>query len=100
MFSLYSSLISSVAKARQYSHEPQRIEKIASGVVFQGDHGRHVIRFVDSIWQCDCEEYRRSDMCRHIRTLDMIEAETGVSYVPDPDFWLTPILAEQPVLPG
>lgn len=96
----YSSLISSVAKARQYCQEPERVERIARGVVFQGDHSRHVVLFVDGLWQCDCEEWGRYGMCRHIRALEMLEMVTGESFVPAVEFQLTPALADRPALPG
>jgi hypothetical protein len=71
------SVASRIIKSRQYAQErDQRIRVNQFEVEIQGDHSKHVIRYMDSKWQCDCEEYQLRGVCPHIMAMEEILGES------------------------
>lgn len=67
------SVASRIIKARQYAQErDKRIRVNQFEVEIQGEHSNHVIRYLDSKWQCDCEEHQLRGVCPHIMAMEEI----------------------------
>lgn len=80
------SVASRIVKARQYAEErDQRIHVRSFDVELQGDNANHVVRYDNSVWNCDCEEFQLRGVCAHVMAMEEIlgdSVETAVLQTP------------------
>ncbi len=67
-----SSMISKIAKAKQYAEEPERAQFIHFEVLFQGENDVHTTTFHDGEWQCTCHFFQDWSDCCHVMAMQRI----------------------------
>lgn len=67
-----SSMISKIEKAMRYAQEPDRISFTQFKLLFNGDHGPHVVTYDDGQWTCDCSFFSARGVCSHVMTLERV----------------------------
>lgn len=60
-----SSMIGKIAKAKQYSQEPERIQFTQFAATFRGENDTHIISFNDGNWHCTCHFFSDWGACCH-----------------------------------
>src|SRR5262245_20313804 len=53
-YSVNSSLINKIDKAKRYEHEPERIKFRSLDITFTGENDVHDLSFGSQGWQCNC----------------------------------------------
>ena len=67
------SAASRIIKARQYAAERDaRIKVHSFDLELQGENARHVVRYKEGIWECDCEEFQLRGVCSHVMAMEEI----------------------------
>ncbi len=74
--SMTSSLISKVAKAKQYSSEPERIQFQDFTLTMRGENDNHTITFHDGTWSCTCRTFHEDGLCAHTMAVERILSVT------------------------
>jgi hypothetical protein len=67
-----SSLISKVAKAKQYAEEPERIQFQDFRLTVRGDNDTHTVAFANGEWSCTCHSFHDDDFCAHTMTVERV----------------------------
>ncbi len=67
-----SSIISKVAKAKQYSDEPDRIQFQDFTVQVRGDNSTHTVSFQNCVWSCTCNTYQEDNFCAHTMAVERV----------------------------
>ncbi len=67
-----SSLISKVAKAKQYSAEPERVQFKDFVLTFRGENSDHTVVFHDCRWQCTCGSFKEDGFCAHTMAVERL----------------------------
>jgi hypothetical protein len=73
------NMISQISKSLLYRHEPWRIHRNGEGLTFQGVNHEHYLRFLRRRWECDCDFYRKRQVCSHTMAIEWIEQQAIVS---------------------
>ena len=73
-----SALISTVAKARRYAEELDRIRFQSFAVTFRGEHDIYQVTYQSDVgWSCTCNTFvSRRSVCSHIMALEKLLGET------------------------
>ena len=71
-----SSMISKIAKARQYAEEPERVRLQKFEVTFRGTHDEHVVTMDGDEFTCNCHYFESQGMgtCSHIMAMQRLLA--------------------------
>jgi len=69
---LTSSLISKVAKAKQYSNEPERMQFQDFTMTVRGDNDTHTVTFRDGHWSCGCHSFEDNGLCAHTMAVERL----------------------------
>lgn len=78
-----SSMISKIAKARQYAQEPERIQFSQFEASFQGENDTHTIHYNHGAWSCDCHFFTEHGDCSHTMAAErVLGASTHVNHAP------------------
>ncbi len=67
-----TSMISKIAKAREYADEPTRFQLRQIKVSFHGVNNQHEIAFDDGKWSCDCEYFGHHSYCAHTMAMERL----------------------------
>lgn len=67
-----TSMISKIAKAREYAAEPERFQLQQLEVSFHGVNNKHQISFGDGAWSCDCEYFGHHSYCAHTMAMERL----------------------------
>lgn len=74
--SMSSSLISKVAKAKQYADEPARIQFQDFTLTVRGENDIHTITFHNGQWHCGCRTFRDDGLCSHTMAVERVLSVT------------------------
>ena len=67
---MHSGLIGKVQKARQYSHERERVHISDFTASFKGEHGNHRVIYHQSAWRCSCDFFSGHQTCSHTMAME------------------------------
>ena len=68
-----SGTVSKIQKARQYAEErDERIRFTAFTIEIAGENNRHVTKFDQGTWACDCEFFRTHSHCSHTMAMERV----------------------------
>ena len=67
-----SSLISKVAKAKQYAEEPERIQFQDFTLTVRGDNDSHTVGFTNNAWSCTCHSFQEETFCAHTMAVERV----------------------------
>ena len=60
-----SSLISKVAKAKQYAQDPQRFQFQDFTLTIRGENDTHTVALKNGAWSCSCNAFPEDGFCAH-----------------------------------
>jgi hypothetical protein len=67
-----SSLISKVAKAKQYADDPARIQFQDFTLAVRGDNDTHTVAFHQGEWTCSCRSFHDDGFCAHSMAVERV----------------------------
>ncbi len=67
---MHSSMIGKIAKAKQYSHEPERLKISGLQATFHGEHDNYTLSFTEDKWACSCHFFQMRDVCSHVMAVE------------------------------
>ena len=67
-----TSMISKIAKAREYAEDRNRFEFKQLTVAFHGVNNEHTIGYDEGKWSCDCEYFGHHDYCAHTMAVERL----------------------------
>ena len=67
-----SSIISKVAKAKQYSDDTSRIQFQDFTLTVRGENDTHTIAFHEMQWTCGCNTFRDDGLCAHTMAVERL----------------------------
>lgn len=72
---MHSSMIGKIAKAKLYSHEPNRLKISGLQATFRGDHDSYILTFAENKWECACHYFQMHDVCSHVMAVENLLSE-------------------------
>jgi hypothetical protein len=73
-------MIGKIAKAKQYAHEPERIQFSQFEASFQGENDTHTIHFDHGAWSCDCHFFTEHGDCSHTMAAERVLGASTHAY--------------------
>lgn len=67
-----TSMINKIQKAKEYSHQPERVTFHTLSLVFKGDNNTYNIALGPEGWSCSCPGFSKYGICPHIMALEKI----------------------------
>src|SRR5262245_50468599 len=62
---MHSSMYGKIAKAKQYSQEPDRLQFTQFEASFRGENDSHTVKLDDTGWHCTCNFFADWSTCAH-----------------------------------
>lgn len=69
---MHSSMIGKIAKAKQYSQEPERIQLTRFEAAFRGENDTHTTTFDEGKWTCTCRFFEDWGTCCHTMAIERV----------------------------
>lgn len=66
------NVVSDVEKAKEYSHQPERLTFIAFNARFQGGHNEYTINYDDGVWDCDNPYFVSRGVCSNTMAMERL----------------------------
>jgi hypothetical protein len=62
---MHSSMYGKIAKAKQYSQEPDRLQFTRFEASFRGENDSHIVKLDETGWHCTCNFFADWSTCAH-----------------------------------
>jgi hypothetical protein len=62
---MHSSMYGKIAKAKQYSQEPDRLQFTQFEASFRGENDSHIVKLDAAGWHCTCNFFADWNTCAH-----------------------------------
>ena len=69
---MHSSMIGKIAKAKQYSQEPERIQISQFAATFRGENDSHTTSLEGGKWHCTCGFFADWGTCCHTMAIERV----------------------------
>jgi hypothetical protein len=71
-FTVQSSLIGKIEKAKRYAQEPDRVTLSEFAAEFRGDHNSYTVSYKGKEWHCTCPFFSQRGTCSHVMALQQL----------------------------
>lgn len=65
-------MIGKIEKAKRYAAQRDRIQFLSFEVAFSGENSKHVVKYADNTWSCDCNFFQTRGVCSHTMALERV----------------------------